>query len=73
MARVMKKGAGLAVMTFVKRRFLRFKRVHEHLRKEHGGQISDVEELDSYLSKTGFKDFTYDIYGSMINFHARKR
>jgi SAM-dependent methyltransferase len=72
MARVMKKGARLAVMTFVKRRFFRFKGVYEHLRKDHGAYIFDIEELDSYFSKTGFKDFTYNIYGSIIIFHAEK-
>ena len=67
MARVMKKGARLAVMTFVK-----FGRVYEHLRKDHGGHIFDTEEIDSYLSQTGFKDFTHNIYGSMILFQAEK-
>ncbi len=73
MKRVMKNGARLAVMTFVKRRFLKFKRVYEHLRKDHGAHIFDVEELDTYLSKTGFKNFTYNIYGSMILFQAEKK
>jgi len=72
MARVMKKGARLAVMTFVKRRFLKFRRVYEHLRKDHGGHIFDTEEVDGYLSQTGFKDFTHNIYGSMILFQAEK-
>ena len=72
MARVMKKGARLAVMTFVGRRFFRFKRIREHLRKDHGAHVFDVDEMDSYLSETGFKDFTYKIYGSMILFHAEK-
>jgi len=72
MARVMKEGARLAVMTFVKRRFLRFKRVYEHLRKEHGGHVFDVEEIDCYPSQAGFKDFTYKVYGSMILFHVER-
>jgi len=72
MARVMKKGARLAVMTFVRRRFFRFKRIDEHLRKDHGAHIFDVDEIDSYLSQTGFKDFTHKIYGSMILFCAEK-
>ena len=72
MARVMKNGSRLAVMTFVKRRFFRFKRVYEHLRREHGAHIFDVEEIGSYLSQTGFKDFTYNIYGSVILFRAGK-
>jgi ubiquinone/menaquinone biosynthesis C-methylase UbiE/uncharacterized protein YbaR (Trm112 family) len=72
MARVMKKGSRLAVMTFVKRRLFRFKTVYEHLRKGHGAHIFDIGEISSYLSQTGFKDFTYNIYGSMILFHAEK-
>jgi SAM-dependent methyltransferase len=71
-ARVMKKGSRLAAMTFVKRRFFRFRMVYEHLRSEHGAHIFDVEEIDSYLSQAGFKDFTYNIYGSMILFRAEK-
>jgi SAM-dependent methyltransferase len=71
-ARVMKEGARLAVMTFVKRRIFGFKTVSEHLRKGHGAHIFDVEEIDYYLSETGFKDFTYNVYGSIILFHAEK-
>ena len=71
-ARVMKKGARLAVMTIVKRRFLKFKRVYEHLRKDHGVHIFDVEELSSHLSNTGFTDFAPNVYGSMILSHAEK-
>jgi len=72
MARVMKKGARLAVMTFVRRRFFKFKRVYEHLERDHGVHVFDVEELNSYLSQTRFTNFTYTIYGSMILFHAEK-
>ena len=72
MARVMKKDARLAVMTFVKRRFLRFKWIYEHLREDLGLYIFDVEELDDYLSQAGFKKFDYNIHGSMILFRAEK-
>ena len=72
MARVMRRSARLAVITFVKRRLFRFKRVYEHLRKDHGAHIFDVEEIDKYLSQTGFKSFSYTIYGSIILFHAEK-
>ena len=34
--------------------------------------IFDVEELDNYLSQTGFKGFTYDTYGPYILFHAER-
>jgi len=71
--RVMRKGARLAVMTFVKRRFLKFKRVYEHLRRDHGVHVFDEEELNRYLSQSGFKEFKYNTYGSMILFHAEKK
>jgi ubiquinone/menaquinone biosynthesis C-methylase UbiE len=71
-AKVMKRGARLAVTTFVKRRFLRLKRIYEHLKEDHGAHIFEVEELGTYLSRAGFKGFDYDIYGSMVLFYAEK-
>jgi ubiquinone/menaquinone biosynthesis C-methylase UbiE/uncharacterized protein YbaR (Trm112 family) len=71
MARVMKRGARLAVMTFVKRRFFSFKRVLAYS-AAHGVHIFDTEELGNYLSQTGFKGFVYNIYGSVILFQAEK-
>lgn len=70
--RVMKKDARLAVMTFVKRRLFKLRRVVDHLRIDHGVHVFDVEELDGYLSETGFRDFAHAIYGSLILFHANK-
>lgn len=72
MSRVLKEDARLAVMTFVNRRFFRFRRVREHAREKHGTHVFDVEELNSSLSETGFKDFTYEIYGSVILFRATR-
>lgn len=72
MGRVTKRGARLAVMTFVNRRFFRFERVREHLRRDHGVHVFDPEELNGYLSQTGFKNFTYNIYGSMMLFQAER-
>jgi SAM-dependent methyltransferase len=72
MARVMRRGARLAVMTFVRRRFFKFKKVYEHMRTDHGVRIFDVKEIDTYLSQVGFKGFAYTIYGSVILFHAEK-
>jgi len=51
---------------------LKMKRVYEHLRRDHGAHIFNVEELDDCLSQTGFKNFEHNIYGSMILFHAEK-
>lgn len=73
MNRVLKEGGKLAVMMFVNRRFFRFRRIREHAREKHGAHVFDVEELSSTLSKTGFKDFTYDVYGSMILFRAVRK
>jgi len=80
MARVMKRGARLAVNTFVKGDLRAFKMLFERSGTSSPfGQESlemmhlfDVEELDSYLSQAGFKGFTYDIYGHYVLFHAEK-
>jgi len=70
--RVMKRSAILAVMTFVKRRFLKFKMIHEHLRKDHGVHVFEVDELNNYLTQTGFKNFRHNIFGSMMLFQAER-
>jgi len=72
MGRVAKKSARLAVMTFVRRRLFKFKRVYEHLLKDHGVRVFDVEELDECLSSSGFKNFHYNVFGSLILFSAEK-
>jgi len=87
MARVMKRGARLAVNTIVKGDLSTLKMYLERAgasipfgtstpfgKKESLEMLHlfDVEELDSYLSQTGFNGFTYDIYGPAILFHAEK-
>jgi SAM-dependent methyltransferase/uncharacterized protein YbaR (Trm112 family) len=81
MARVMKSGARLAVLTFVKQDLSIFKKFWERVPSSPIGEqqaleglhLFDVEELGSYLSQTGFSGFKYDIYGSAyILFHAEK-
>ncbi|MBU7047770.1 MAG: methyltransferase domain-containing protein [Theionarchaea archaeon] len=72
MNRVLKKGGKLVVMTFIRRRFLKVKRIYEHLDEEHGTHIFEVGELESYLKNTGYTNFAYKIYGSMILFEAVK-
>jgi len=80
MARVMKKGARLAVMTIVKGDLSTFKMILERLGAStlfeeetlEATHMFDVEELDSYLSQTGFKGFAYNIYGPFILFNAEK-
>jgi len=80
MARVMKKGARLAVMTIVKGDLSTFKMILERLGAStlfeeetlEATHMFDVEELDSYISQTGFKGFAYNIYGPFILFNAEK-
>ena len=88
MARVMKSGARLAVLTFVKQDLSVLKKWSELLFERLGasnlfdeeavralaqqGHLFDIEELKSYVSQTGFKGFTYDTYGLYILFHAEK-
>jgi len=80
MARVMKTGARLAVLTFLKQALPTIKMILERLEAskyfEEGAleamHLFDVEELESCLSQTGFKGFAYDIYGPAILFHAEK-
>jgi len=71
-SRVLKPESPLAVMTFTRRRFLKYKRVYEHLKKSHGAYIFELTELATWLEETGFKDFKPEIYGSMLLFGTRK-
>jgi len=81
MSRVMKSGARLAVQTFVKQGLPTLKMIFERLGASNpfgsaealeALHLFDVEELDMYLSQTGFRGFAYDIYGPAILFHAEK-
>jgi len=71
-ARVLKPESPLAVMTFTRRRFLKYKWVYEHLKKDHGAYIFELNELAKWLAEAGFKDFKPEIYGSMLLFSTRK-
>ena len=71
-ARVLKPESPLAVMTFTRRRFLKYKWVYEHLKKDHGAYIFELNELAKWLVEAGFKDFKPEIYGSMLLFSTRK-
>jgi len=80
MARVMKKGARLVVQTFVKQDLSNFRKSFERLGAGNpfvaealeAVHFFDVEELERYLTQTGFKGFEYDIYGPSILFQAEK-
>ena len=75
MARVMKPGAILAVFTFAAGRggILKFRRVREWSRKNHGLHVFDHPEMEKYLTTSGFKDFQPEVSGSILTFSARKQ
>jgi ubiquinone/menaquinone biosynthesis C-methylase UbiE len=86
MARVVRRGARLAALTFVNQDLSVLKKWGELLFERLGASnlfdeevvralaqqqhLFDIEELKSYVSQTGFKGFTYDTYGPYILFHA---
>jgi ubiquinone/menaquinone biosynthesis C-methylase UbiE len=80
MARVMKKSARLVVQTFVRHDLSNFRKSFERLGADdpfvaealEAAHFFDVEELERYLSQTGFRGFEYDVYGPSILFHAEK-
>ena len=74
-SRVMKPGAPLAVMTFIAgdKGILRFSRIREHVRQDHGAHIFEIQELKAYLTGAGFGDFQPQTYGSVLVFSVRKR
>ena len=75
MARVMKPGAVLAVFTFTAGRggILKFRRVREWNRRDHGLHVFDLSEMERYLTVSGFKDFQPEVSGSILTFSARKQ
>ena len=75
MARVMKPGAILAVFTFTAGRggILKFRRVREWSRRDHGLHVFDLSEMEQYLTASGFKDFQPEVSGSILTFSARKQ
>ena len=72
--RTVKSGAPLAVMTFVAgdKGILRFPRIREHVRRDHGAHIFELPELEGYLVQAGFEGFRPQTYGSVLVFSARK-
>jgi SAM-dependent methyltransferase len=71
-ARVIKPNCPLAVMTFTRRRFLKYKFIYDHIKKNHGATIFDLNELNIILKRAGFKDFKPKVFGSMLLFSAKK-
>jgi ubiquinone/menaquinone biosynthesis C-methylase UbiE len=75
MARVMKPGAILSVFAFTAGRggILRFRRVREWHRRDHGLHVFDLPEMEQYLTASGFKDFQPEVSGSSLTFSVRKQ
>jgi ubiquinone/menaquinone biosynthesis C-methylase UbiE/uncharacterized protein YbaR (Trm112 family) len=75
MARVMKPGAILAVFTFAAGRggILKYRRVREWSRENHGLHVFDLAEMEQYLTASGFRDFQPEVSGSLLTFSARKQ
>jgi ubiquinone/menaquinone biosynthesis C-methylase UbiE len=74
-ARVMKPGAILSVFTFTAGRggILKFRRVREWYRRNHGLHVFGLSELEGYLTASGFTDFLPEVSGSILTFSVRKR
>ena len=74
MARVMKPGAILAVVTFTAGRggILKFRRVREWYRRDQGLHVFELPEMEQYLTASGFEDFQPEVSGSILTFSARK-
>jgi len=75
MARVMKPAAILSVFTFTAGRggILKFRRVRECSRRDHGLHVFDLPEVEQYLTASGFKDFQPEVSGSILTFSARRQ
>jgi ubiquinone/menaquinone biosynthesis C-methylase UbiE/uncharacterized protein YbaR (Trm112 family) len=74
MARAMKPGATLAVFTFTAGRggILKYRRVREWSRREHGLHLFELSEMRQYLRDSGFEAFQPEVSGSVLTFSARK-
>jgi ubiquinone/menaquinone biosynthesis C-methylase UbiE len=75
MARVMKPEAILSVYTFTAARggILKFRRVREWSRRNHGLHVFELSEMEQYLTASGFADFEPEVSGSILTFSARKQ
>ena len=73
MARVMKPAAILVVFTFTPGHegILKFRRVREWSRSDHGLHVFELPEMERYLTASGFKDFQPEVSGSILTFSAR--
>jgi ubiquinone/menaquinone biosynthesis C-methylase UbiE len=74
MGRTMRKGAPLAVTTFIngQKGILRFPPIRRHVEQHHGTHVFQIHELEQYLSGSGFERFEPKIYGSLLLFRAQR-
>jgi ubiquinone/menaquinone biosynthesis C-methylase UbiE len=72
--RTMKEGASLGAFTFFAGNagILRFRRIREHVRKDHGAHIFEIPEIENYAMEAGFETFEPKMYGSVLTFSVRK-
>lgn len=75
MARVMKPAAVLSVFTFTAGQggILKFRRVREWSRRDHGLHVFELPDLEQYLAASGFEDFQPEVSGSTLTFSARRQ
>jgi len=73
-ARVMKPGAILSVFTFTAgdAGILKFRRVREWSRKNHGLHVFELPEMERYLAAAGFQHFQPLVSGSALTFRAER-
>lgn len=74
-ARVMKPGGALSVFTFTAGNagILKFRRVREWYRKEHGLHVFDLAEMEQDLKASGFEGFEPEVLGSILTFTVHKQ
>jgi hypothetical protein len=52
---------------------LKYRRVREWSRRNHGLHVFDLLEMEQYLTAAGFKNFQPEVFGSILTFSARKQ
>lgn len=74
MARCMKPGAPLAVMTLAAGTggILRFRQVRDHVTREHGVHVFELDRLEGYLQAAGLEGFQPEMHGSLLLFRATR-
>jgi ubiquinone/menaquinone biosynthesis C-methylase UbiE len=72
--RILKAGAQLAVFTFTAgdAGILRFRRIREHVRQDHGVHVFEILQIEGCLREAGFEMFHPKTYGSVLTFSAIK-